>query len=846
MKIPQLVLNVCVVFGVAGVPWLEGGADTLAVQIQPPAAGVEMVKAGGRHYAMDNLEAWFEADRRNLRGGLGHELGRFYMLGPTQAVTCAFRTPVDGTWNIGLRLVRHGNSFPALKVSVDGQSLGIVKHRGWRVLPPVELKAGRHTLRLEEASGEKDRGWPYALAGVDMLCITDDPSYAPPERMAGDPLDPEALPRFERPVEDVARLVLTSGRQSIELVSDAGGWRPGDLVLLDAHGAVQATRPFTVTDTTWGGWRGDEATIDPPVRAACRTLSNVEAASAAPVRFSPNNDGICDDVTYAAPGLTGRVWVTDFQQRPVRTLPEGVRVWNGLDDRGRPASTHAYLLWGETTGGTRVAAAYCDAEAPPALVAAPSVFSPNNDGLFDSVEAFLTNGLSWRPGEQGGVMDADGQQVLRLLPPGPTLLWDGRLASGETAPEGVYGLAVLDPDLRPRAMTRVRLIDRAPVSDAPWTPDVFPRGVWYLRKRPLDAVCADIRAHGGNMLFGVLATTSAVRELDVAWSNGVRVMVDLMPLVYGPAIRGAAQPPNEIQLETLLRPVVEALSGHPALLAYYLADEPRWSEDWALRLRAVQQVLARLDPEHPAIFVLVGLDDRLRFIDAVKPKALFIDVYPKNDYDDDWGTQEPGNYTNIYSLKNTTMLGYIDRYRERLGERNAPVWVILQAHRFSELDEPLPTEIGLQAWLSLTRGVRGVMFFAYETDQMWNGLVGPAPAYAESDRWRAAKPLFERLARLEPLLLKWRPADPVAVVTGGGNPYGYPHGESATMTDGTDTYLLLVNRDAEHARDMIPRSTRFPSADLEDVENGETFSMGMPVKLSPGDGRILRIRNPGP
>lgn len=71
----------------------------------------------------------------------------------------------------------------------------------------------------------------------------------------------------------------------------------------------------------------------------------------------------------------------------------------------------------------------------------PRVFTPNGDGINDAVYFYLENPrLS---GIDGRVIDMSGADINRLAPAGDTsaqnvLMWDGRDASGQTVPAGVY------------------------------------------------------------------------------------------------------------------------------------------------------------------------------------------------------------------------------------------------------------------------------------------------------------------------------------------------------------------------------------------------------------------------
>ena len=76
----------------------------------------------------------------------------------------------------------------------------------------------------------------------------------------------------------------------------------------------------------------------------------------------------------------------------------------------------------------------------------------------------------------------------------------------------------------------------------------------------------------------------------------------------------------------LLRELVPVLKNHPALLAYYAADEPEGfghNEEWYIDLR---NFMAELDPYHPVTITNYGTDGQRRFYEGCD--VLFADTYP--------------------------------------------------------------------------------------------------------------------------------------------------------------------------------------------------------------------------
>jgi flagellar hook assembly protein FlgD len=137
-----------------------------------------------------------------------------------------------------------------------------------------------------------------------------------------------------------------------------------------------------------------------PPRAAVRTEYNA---------FSPNNDGVQDEMIFIQEGSAEILWVGEIRragaapsERPLRTMrfagPPPARVaWDGLTDTGSPAPDGDYTyqlsatdLAGNTgsstgPGGFPVAFALSTADTPVMVSTDLRAFSPNNDRNRDTI-----------------------------------------------------------------------------------------------------------------------------------------------------------------------------------------------------------------------------------------------------------------------------------------------------------------------------------------------------------------------------------------------------------------------------------------------------------------------------
>jgi flagellar hook assembly protein FlgD len=194
-----------------------------------------------------------------------------------------------------------------------------------------------------------------------------------------------------------------------------------------------------------------------PPRATVRTEYNA---------FSPNNDGVQDEMIFIQEGSAEILWVGEIRragsppsERPARTMrftgaPPARVSWDGLTDAGSPAPDGDYAyqlsatdLAGNTGGsagpnGLPLAFALSTADTPVMVSADLRAFSPNNDRVKDTINIIpqiqVTAGLSsWKI----DLLDAAGRTVQSFngtdtVP--ASIPWNGRDAAGNVVPDGNY------------------------------------------------------------------------------------------------------------------------------------------------------------------------------------------------------------------------------------------------------------------------------------------------------------------------------------------------------------------------------------------------------------------------
>jgi len=181
-----------------------------------------------------------------------------------------------------------------------------------------------------------------------------------------------------------------------------------------------------------------------------------------------------------------------------------------------------------------------------------------------------------------------------------------------------------------------------------------------------------------------------------------------------------------------LRAEVEAFRDHPALLSWYIADEP--SLDQAAHLEKVKQTVGELDPYHPVTVVFYqGAEHAKRFMSAMD--IVMADPYPIPD----------GPVTRVSEMSDAIRAAFNDQ---------KPLWIVPQAFGGNEWwrREPTAREQRAMTYLALLHGARGIQYF----------IRSPYSSFPKSPvMWGECSRLALETAELTPALTSAEEAPPV-------------------------------------------------------------------------------------
>jgi hypothetical protein len=199
---------------------------------------------------------------------------------------------------------------------------------------------------------------------------------------------------------------------------------------------------------------------------------------------------------------------------------------------------------------------------------------------------------------------------------------------------------------------------------------------------------ARVKALGFNTVQAWGTTPAIARaNLAAAQAAGLKVILE-----------GATFAANDGNLKAL-DPALRALSGHPALLAWYLCDEPSGEEKLAW-CRRVHDYLAAKDPNHPVFMTSCSPGEFGRYVGVTDIFA--VDPYP------------------IPTAPVTMVSGWMQTAQLAARGRQ-PVWLIPQLHNWAAYDGhpengryPTPEEERNMVYQGLVWGAKGIFYYPWD------------------------------------------------------------------------------------------------------------------------------------
>lgn len=182
------------------------------------------------------------------------------------------------------------------------------------------------------------------------------------------------------------------------------------------------------------------------------------------------------------------------------------------------------------------------------------------------------------------------------------------------------------------------------------------------------------------------------------------------------------------ETRTQLRTEIKAFRDHPALLSWYIADEPVGKGISPEHLKKVYQFVKKIDPYHPVTVVFMSSTKADSFKDTLD--IAMVDPYPI----------PHGSVTSVSNAVNKLSQGF---------NHSKPIWVVPQAFGGAEwwAREPSAQEERVMTYLAFINGATGIQYFIYTPR-----------AHPKSPRlWAECGNLSLESAELTPALLSVEP-----------------------------------------------------------------------------------------
>ena len=212
--------------------------------------------------------------------------------------------------------------------------------------------------------------------------------------------------------------------------------------------------------------------------------------------------------------------------------------------------------------------------------------------------------------------------------------------------------------------------------------------------------------------------------MDRCAQIGLKVHYNLLSVSGGGGVASKIEDLTWSEKRALLLNEIRSFRDHPALLTWYIADEPNGYKISPDTLKAIYRLVRENDPWHPVsmVFMAPWLASR-NYIDALD--IVMADPYPIPD-------------------SPVTLPGYVagtlsDEFR---GKR--PVWMVPQVFGGGEIwsREPTIQEVRAMTYQSIINGVKGIQFFVREglnlfpkSTALWNECGRMAVEIAEMTPW---------------------------------------------------------------------------------------------------------------
>jgi hypothetical protein len=223
--------------------------------------------------------------------------------------------------------------------------------------------------------------------------------------------------------------------------------------------------------------------------------------------------------------------------------------------------------------------------------------------------------------------------------------------------------------------------------------------------------------------------------MDRCAQLGMKVHYNLLSVTGGGGVGSKIDSLSDTRKKELLLQEIETFKDHPALLAWYIADEPTGNKITPDSLLKIYELIKRIDPWHPVSVVFMA-----PFLSA-KKYSNALDIVMADPY--------PVPRSPI-SMVGDAAKSLSSEFR---GKR--PVWIVPQAFGGGEWWEREPTlqELRSMTYQSIINGARGIQYFVRQGLNLFPKSTGT---------WSECGRMAVEIAELTPWLLSDEETIPVS------------------------------------------------------------------------------------
>ncbi len=222
--------------------------------------------------------------------------------------------------------------------------------------------------------------------------------------------------------------------------------------------------------------------------------------------------------------------------------------------------------------------------------------------------------------------------------------------------------------------------------------------------------------------------------MDRCAELGMKVHYNLLSVSGGGGVGSKIEGLSDEEKRTRLINEIKTFRDHPALLGWYISDEPNGYKIPPEKLEEIYNIVKEYDPWHPVsiVFMAPFLSSK-KYINALD--IVMADPYPLPELP-------------------VSMVGNVAGQLKSEFEGKRPVWIVPQAFGGGELWEREPTlqEIRAMTWQSIIKGATGIQYFVRQ---------GPNYFPKSTATWSECGTMALEVAELTPWLLSDEKSLPV-------------------------------------------------------------------------------------